>query len=107
MIIMDDSTDQQRKKVNTQLNCPPILDTKEIEYEDWKKLTNRWTKVTNVEKNKHALLVSVKSLFGEALSLALSLDDENLESEDGIQYLFGELDKLYLKDKDSRGFNAW
>ena len=86
---------------------PPVLATDGSDYEDWKILLKRWLKFSKFSKNQIASAVSVKSLSGEARALALSIDDSVLDTEDGIDYLLQELDKLFLKDSDTRGYESW
>ena len=73
----------------------------------WKKLVRKWSKVVNVKPNLIANAVIVKSLQGEARSLALSIDDDKLETDTGLEVLITELDSLFEKDKDSCGYDAW
>ena len=66
-----------------------------------------WAKFTKYEKKQRASVIAVKSLKGEARSVALSMTDEEIDSDDGVKKLLEHLDKLYLKDKDTRDYECW
>ena len=87
--------------------APPILSPDGCNYKEWKKLVKRWTKFVKAEDSKIATIVSVKSLSGEAQSIALSIEDDELEKVSGLQTLFSELDKLYEKDAETQGYEIW
>lgn len=89
-------------------NCaPPILSVDGTDFNEWKIATQRWAKFTNYKKEQLASVVSVKALSGEARSLALSVPDSLLDVGTGLTYLLGELDKLFLKDADTIGYESW
>ena len=85
---------------------PPTLAENGEGYEEWKKLTNMWIKFTKFKKVEQGSVLAVKALKGEARSVALSISDE-LDNENGVKKLLEELDKLYLKDKDTMGYDCW
>ena len=85
---------------------PPTLAENGEGYEEWK-LTKMWMKFTKFRRTEQGSVLAVKALKGEARSLALSLPEEDLDSEDGVDKLLMELDKLYLKDKDTMGYDCW
>ena len=85
---------------------PPTLAENGEHYEEWKKLTNMWIKFTKFKKTELGSVLAVKALKGEARSVALSISEE-LEGENGVDKLLTELDKLYLKDKDTMGYDCW
>ena len=58
-------------------------------------------------KRQQGAVIAVKALKGEARSLALSISEEELDAENGLETLIKELDKLYLKDKDTMGYECW
>ena len=66
-----------------------------------KKLINYWMKFTKIKKSEQGAFLTVKALKGEARSLAPSMPEEQLDANDGVEVLMKELDKLYLKDKDT------
>ena len=53
--------------------------------------------MTDVDKKKQALAVTL-SLHGQARAKAVEIDVEKLSDKDGMQILFGELDKIFLRD---------
>ena len=88
-------------------NGPPSLAGDGTGYEEWKKLLKMWAKFTKYPKNQQASVVTVKSLKGEARSIALSMEDAEIESDEGVKKLIENLDKLYLKDQDTRDYECW
>ena len=44
---------------------------------------------------------------GEARSIALAMSEEELDADDGVTKLLDKLDKLYLKDQDTRDYECW
>ena len=88
-------------------NYPPVLAADGEGYEDWKKLIGMWVKFTKFEKKQQASVITVKSLQGEARSTALAAPEGELDLDEGVGKLLGYLDKLYLKDKDTRGYECW
>lgn len=89
-------------------NCvPPILSLDGSDYSEWKIAVNRWAKFTSYKKIQLASVVSVKSLSGEARSLALAIPDGDLDTDVGLGNLLKELDKLYMKDEDMLGYESW
>ena len=85
---------------------PPVLDNGD-NYEDWKTAVKRWSTFTKFHKNQLASVVSVLAFKGEGKSLALSISDDLLNQDNGLEHLFEELDKLYLRDRDSIGFECY
>ena len=86
---------------------PPSLAESGDGYEEWKKLVKMWSKFTTFAKNKQASVIAVKALKGEAQSVALAMEDSELEDDEGVKKLLEELDKLYMKDKDMLGYESW
>ena len=86
---------------------PPALPEDGREYEEWKKMVKLWSKFTKFGKKERASVVTVNALQGEARSVALALEEEVLDADDGLDKLISELDKLYLKDKDMLGYESW
>ena len=64
-----------------------------------------WIKFTKFKKAEQGSVLAVKALKGEARSVALSISE--LDNENGVKKLLEELDKLYLKDKDTMGYDCW
>ena len=86
---------------------PPVLSADGTDYLEWKVAVRRWATFTKYTNTQWASVVSVKSLSGEARSLALSISDEEIGAEDGLDNLIAELDTLYLNDEDTLGYEAW
>ena len=77
---------------------PPSLAADGRDYEEWKKLVKMWARFTKYEKVKQASVIAVQSLQGEARSIALAMEDSEIEHDEGVSKLLENLDKLYLKD---------
>ena len=86
---------------------PPCLAADGRDYEEWKKLVKMWARFTKYEKIKQASVIAVQSLNGEARSIALAMEDSEIENDDGVKKLLENLDKLYLKDQDTRDYECW
>ena len=72
---------------------PPVLsETKG--YEQWSKELNIWRMITNVDKKKQALVVTL-SLSGKARETALEIDSSELNADDGIDILIKQLDAVF------------
>ena len=84
-------------------NPPKLADCKS--YEAYTKLINIWRIATDLPKEKQgaALLLSLE---GEAQSAALRVPEDELKSNEGIEKVLLELDKLYQKDKTTQKFQA-
>ena len=84
-------------------NPPKLVDCKS--YEAYTKLINIWRIATDLPKEKQgaALLLSLE---GEAQSAALRVPEDELKSDEGINKVIAELDKLYQKDKTTLKFRA-
>ena len=92
---------------NDNSNGPPVLAADGHGYEEWKKLVKMWAKFTKYEKKQQASVIAVKSLKGEARSIALAMEESELDSDEGVKKLLENLDKLYLKDQDTRDYECW
>ena len=64
-------------------------------------------KFTKIKDTEQGSVLAVKALKGDARLIALSIPEEHLDSANGVMKLFEELDKLYLKDKDTMGYDCW
>ena len=81
---------------------PPNLAVDGRDYEEWKKLVKMWARFTNYEKKKQASVIAVQSLNGEARSIALAMDDAEIEDEEGVKKLLENLDKLSKRSRYKR-----
>ena len=83
----------------------PTLEN-ELNYESWRKDVQIWARVTDVPKEKQALVVHL-SLSGRARNVSSQIPVSDLESDDGLKVLLEKLDNLFLPDKGRRQFMAF
>ena len=77
-------------------NPPAFTDGKS--YETWKNEIHMWQSLTELAKDKQALAISL-SLSGRARDAAMEMDLADLSTDDGVDKLLTELDKLFLRNK--------
>lgn len=87
-------------------NPPPFGADVNADYETWKNELEMWAIVTDLKKEKQALAVTL-SLQGQAKRIALELDKETLNKEDGMKTLMKELDKIYGKDETDIAYSVY
>ena len=92
------------RKTNTQVTRSadiPILDEEdEAGYDSWKIRVKKWSKVTKEKKsNQGNLLFLTLDPKGKAFMVAQHISEELLETNQGVQALLDELDKLFIPDK--------
>ena len=78
-------------------NVTPRFDEKRS-YESWKNELGIWSRVTNLDAKKQALVV-VLSLEGRARDTALEIAIEDLNMDDGMGTLIRALDSVFLKEE--------
>ena len=75
-------------------------------YERWKNELEIWQLVTDLEKKKQALAVTL-SLTGKAREAALNIKAEDLNSDEGMNTLIETLDKLFLQETIDSAYDAY
>ena len=90
--------------MSSKLRTPPLL-SEAKNYESYLKLLNVWRIATDLPKEKQgaALLLS---LDNEAQQAALRVDQTTLASENGVDKVIEELNKVYAKDKTLLKYKA-
>ena len=81
---------------------PPKL-TDKTNYIDWKYDISVWKMFTDLEKAKQGPALYL-SLEGKALECARGIDIVKIGGDEGFDTIVDELDKLLLKDADTRAF---
>jgi hypothetical protein len=84
---------------------PPNFDDQRDNYEVWKNELEIWQRVTDLEKKKQALAVTL-TLRGQARTKALEIKAETLNTEDGMSELLNALDSIFQKDKVDIAYNT-
>ena len=84
---------------------PPQLKSDTI-YETWKNEIAIWRLVSEIDKKKQALAVTL-SLTGQAKEAALGINVTDLNKDDGMDKLLEALDKIFLKDKVDLAYSAY
>ena len=79
-------------------NPAPFGDN-DLPYEQWRTEIEMWQLVTDMKAEKQALAVTL-SLRGQAKAIALELEKERLNSEEGMGYLLQELDKVFKRNEN-------
>ncbi len=83
---------------------PPKFE--ESSYDTWKNEVDIWELVTDLEKKKRALAVTL-SLSGKARDTALAIKAEDLNKDTGMQTLLVALDKVFLKETVDSAYEAY
>ena len=65
-------------------------------YNDWVRLVNIWTKLTDLEPERQGPTLFM-SLSGKALEAILELDDKDISSKDGVKLIVEKLKCLIQK----------
>ena len=79
----------------------PILDEEdENSFGTFKIRIIKWKKITKVKKSDQGTMIFLTlNPKGRAFMAAQNISDELLESNDGVQILLDELEKLFVPDK--------
>ena len=83
---------------------PPAFDG--TNYEAWKNEIEIWRLVTDLDKKKQALAVTL-TLKGQARAKALEIDAEKLNDDDGMAELMTSLDSIFKGDKIDIAYSAY
>ena len=86
--------------------CPPLFKEDETDYEQWKKDVDLWTVITDLDKNKQAIVIHL-SLSGRARSASSELTKDQLNADDGVEKLVERLDSVFLQDANWRCFDRY
>ncbi len=87
---------------------PCLKDVTGNKYQEWKKLLAMWRRITKVPKENQCSYVVLSAIENsEAKTVGLSLTDEQVSDEDGLDTLLLELDKVFQKDVEARGYDLW
>ena len=84
---------------------PPVMGP-DTDYDRWKNELSVWKLVTDLDKKKQALAVTL-SLSGKARQTALDIPVEELNEDEGMTVLISALDKIFLKDSVDRTYEAY
>ena len=84
---------------------PPKFETTST-YETWKNEVEIWQLVTELDKKKQALALTL-SLSGKAREAALNIKAEDLNKDDGMSTLITKLDTVFLKEKKDSAYEAY
>ena len=87
------------------ITVPPAFDEKKS-YESWKNEVGIWRLVTDLDKKKQALAVTL-SLTGRARDSALEIAAVDLNEDDGMTTLLTKLDSVFLKEETDRQYEAY
>ena len=84
---------------------PPKFDT-DMPYERWKNELEVWQLVTELDKDKRALAVTL-TLTGRAREAALEVPAKDLNKDGGMVTLLAALDKVFQKEKIDSTYEAY
>ena len=76
------------------------------DYEAWKNDVEMWSDVTDIAKEKQAVVVHL-SLSGKARKASSELKSADLKSVGGMKKLMEKLDRVFLQDPNWKCFNAY
>ena len=75
-------------------------------YEQWSKELNIWGMITDADKKKQALVVTL-SLSRKARETALEIDASELNADDGMDALIKQLDAVFKKEAADEAYEAY
>ena len=75
-------------------------------YENWKNEVEMWRRVTDLDKKKQALAVALL-LNGRPRDIALEIQADDLNKDDGMTTLIRELDKVFMREEKDRAYEAY
>lgn len=84
---------------------PPSFNEK-TSYESWKNEIEIWRLVTDLDKKKQALAITL-SLSGRARESALEIAAHDLNTDTGMDVLLSKLDSVFLKEEKDRQYEAY
>ena len=76
----------------------PPLDDDGVDYDNWKIRVRKWCKISKEERRFRALSIQV-ALGPKAFQACKHLEEEKLESDEGVELLIETLDKYFIPDK--------
>ena len=85
-------------------NPPELSEAKS--YEQWSKELNIWRMITDVDKKKQALVVTL-SLSRKARETALEINSSELNADDGMDVLIKQLDAVFKKEAIDEAYEAY
>ena len=83
---------------------PPAFDKQKDSYEKWKKRFKLWQTVTNVPKEKQGSYLVLRLDDDTQENILENVDEDELNSESGVETVIQHLDSLLLKDKTVSAF---
>ena len=84
---------------------PPKLEQHD-NYENWEKSLKLWRLATDLPKPKQGIAVAL-ALTGKARDKVLELDINDINSDNGLDLVIAELDKIYKKDNIDTAYEAF
>ena len=85
--------------------APPLL-TETEDFVRWLKLINIWCNCTSVNVDKRASLI-VMNIQGKYQDVALEMEDEMLNCNDGVKNLLKKLGDTFLGDSKDVAFDKY
>ena len=84
---------------------PPKLEQFD-NYESWERSLKLWRMATDLPKAKQGIAVAL-SLTGKARDTVVELDLDDINSDNGLDLVIAELDKIYKKDNIDTAYEAF
>ena len=84
--------------------APPVLVSGS--YQSWRKEMKFWEMATSVEPKRRAPIVFL-SLSGKAREVILEMDPTTLNTDGGLDLLYGKLDELFKVDAGQAQLSAY
>ena len=86
---------------------PPAFDSKVDSYDKFVRKFRLWQSVTNVDKKKQANLLVLRMDEDTQDSVLEAIEDEVLQTDEGIEEVIGHLDSLFKKDEGMAAFELY
>ena len=84
---------------------PPKLEQFD-NYESWERSLKLWRMATDLPKAKQGIAVAL-SLTGKARDTVVELDLDDINSDNGLDLVIAELDKIHKKDNIDTAYEAF
>ena len=100
--------DLEKVKMATgvKINKMPPIFKDDMDFLSWKNDIDVWLLFTDIDKTKHGPAIYL-ALEGKAREAVRDIDKQKLSSDEGASAIIEALEKVYLKDENTRAYLAF
>ena len=92
--------------MSSRFKAPPAM-RDDLPYPEWKKELNIWCRFTDMAKQRQAGALFLTLTGKTRDAIRAKVDEDDIDSDDGVKSIIRALDELYLKDASQAGFAAF